>query len=119
VNLLLDAARTGTPLSASPGEQAIDLVHVEDAARAFARAGQMLLEDTHAGQRRFCVSSGTAVTLRAIAEQLEQALGTKVPVAWGGRGYREREVMTPSCSAPVLPGWRATIALRDGLKGLR
>ena len=119
VNLLLDAARTGKPLAASPGDQAIDLVHVEDVAHGFARAGEMLLDERGPGHRRFGVSSGTTITLRALAEQLEQALGVKVPVTWGEREHRAREVMAPVRGMPALPGWRPGISLAEGLRGLK
>jgi len=119
INLMLEAARTGTPLAASPGEQSIDLVHVEDVAGAYARAGELLLDGVLGGHRRFGVSSGTPITLRALAAQLEGALRVKVPVVWGGRDYRAREVMTPWRAGRTLPGWQVSIPLHEGLKGLR
>ena len=44
VNALAGALRSGTPLSLSPGEQLLDLVHIDDVTAAFAAAGRRLLD---------------------------------------------------------------------------
>jgi nucleoside-diphosphate-sugar epimerase len=119
LNLMLQAARTGVPLAASPGEQAIDLVHVDDVARAYARAAELLAAPTFQGHDSFGVCSGKATTLKDLASELAAALGVEVPVAWGARPYREREVMKPCSARARLPGWEPRIGLREGLGTLR
>lgn len=116
VSALAGALRSGTPLALSPGEQRLDLVHVDDVTAAFAAAGRRLL-DGGAGHERFDVSSGQTRTLRAVVAAYGTALGRPVPVRWGERPYRRREVMTPPAGTP-LPGWRAEISLEDGFRRL-
>lgn len=119
LNLLLDSARTGNELHASPGEQAIDLVHVEDVARAYLKAAELVLSPGHHAHERFRVSSSAPIGLRALVHELERALGITVPVVWGARTYRPREVMSPWQGIPALPEWEPQIPLGEGLKGLR
>lgn len=116
VSALRGAVLSGAPLSLSPGEQLLDLVHVDDVTAAFALAGLRLL-DGGAGHECFDVSSGRARTLRAVVAAFAAAAGRPVPVRWGERPYRRREVMTPLEGRP-LPGWRAEISLEEGFERL-
>ena len=98
-------AAEGKRLALSPGEQQVDFVHAEDAARAFVLAGSYLAE----GRTDLCcdyvVSSGTAVTLRELIRRYECLRGEQMPVDWGARPYRVREVMIPWRGGRILPGW--------------
>lgn len=104
---MLAAARTGTPLDLSPGEQAIDLVHVEDVVDAILLAAEGLAAGTMPLGGRFALSSGEAVTLRALAARIGTAIGRPVPARWGALPYRAGEIMQPWRGGQPLPGWRA------------
>lgn len=92
-------------LALSPGEQQVDFVHVEDAARAFVLAGSYLAEGRTDLCGDYVVSSGTAVTLRELIRRYECLRGEQMPVDWGARPYRVREVMIPWRGGRILPGW--------------
>ena len=114
----LAALATGhEPIPLSPGEQHLDLVHVRDAARAFRIAGEHALAATPGTHARFAVTSGTTLSLRELVATIESVSGRTLPVAWGARPYRPREVMQPAIGTP-LPDWAPEIALRTGLKEL-
>jgi nucleoside-diphosphate-sugar epimerase len=115
VDLIADAAQRGTPLAMSPGEQVIDLVHVDDVAAAFLVAARLLLDDKVQGHAVYGVS-GTRVTLRELAEQIGEAMRRAPPIEWGGRPYRPREVMQPWSGFEHLPGWAPRIGLDAGLR---
>ena len=104
--LLQEAAKTGEALALSPGEQKLDLVHVADVADAFLLAAEYLAADRADIRGEYAVSAGTALSLREIAARLEKLLGKKIPVRWGERPYREREVMEPWRTGRLLPGWQ-------------
>ena len=104
--LLQEAAATGKELALSPGEQKLDLVHVDDVAEAFRLAAEYLAADRADIRGEFAVSAGKALTLREIAARVEELLGKKIPVRWGARPYREREVMEPWSTGRLLPGWQ-------------
>lgn len=112
--LLLGALASGDRLGLSPGEQRIDLVHVEDVVEALLVA-EGRLDAAEAGTfERFAVASGRAVSIRELVGILERVAGRPLPVVFGERPYRRFEVMEPSPGA-VLPGWRARISLEEGL----
>lgn len=105
------------PLPLSPGEQHLDLVHVRDAARAFRMAGEHALDCAPGHRARYAVTSGSTLSLRELVATIESVVGQRLPVAWGARPYRPREVMRPTIGTP-LPDWAPEIALRTGLKEL-
>ena len=115
VDQLADAARDGTTLKMSPGEQVIDLVHIDDAARAFAVAARRLQSGNVAGHEIYGIGD-TRMSLRELARLVGVAVGRPVPIEWGGRPYRPREVMNPSSHLPRLPGWTPRVPLAEGLR---
>jgi nucleoside-diphosphate-sugar epimerase len=117
IPLLKRTAETGEPLGLSPGEQRIDLVHVDDAAAAFELAARRLLvlKERAGRMASYAVSSGCGLTLRELVREIEAVIGRPLPLKWGERPYREREVMRPWSRGHRLPGWAPRVALRDGL----
>lgn len=119
VNLLLKAARSGEDLGMSPGDQRLDLVHVDDVTNAFWQAARHLLDErTTAGHHRYAVSSGDSITLRQLAALVERIIGKKVNVTFGARPYRDREVMEPWQGGTPPPGWKPAHSLEKGLARL-
>ena len=98
-------AAEGKRFALSPGEQQVDFVHAEDAARAFVLAGSYLAEGRVELCGDYIVSSGTAVTLRELIRRYEYLRGEQMPVDWGARPYRVREIMIPWRGGRILPGW--------------
>lgn len=115
VRLLVDAAADGTALELSPGEQVLDLLHVDDVVAAFARGGEMLVAGEVKGAVSFGVPSGEELTLRQLAALVEEVSGCALNATFGARPYREREVMRPWSAPLVLPGWRPEVGLREGI----
>lgn len=115
LNLLRKAALEGNALPVSPGEQLLDLVHVDDVAGALIQAAHWLRDEATAGYARFAISSGRLVSLRDLVALCEQVTGHPIPVIWGGRPYRSREVMEPWRGGALLPGWQPQITLEEGV----
>ncbi len=103
----------------TPAEQLVDLIHADDAVRAFLRAADLLLagEIGQPGQNRFMVGTGRLTRLKDVVALFERILAAPIPARFGGRDYREREVMLP-WQGEFLPGWRAEISLEQGLRQL-
>lgn len=117
IPLLLESARKQQTIQLSPGCQLVDFVHVSDVCDAFCVSAERLLAQNAERHERFSVSSGEVLPLKDLVEILGRALGSPLPVVWGGRQYREREVMRPWRGNP-LPGWLPKIPLEVGLTDL-
>lgn len=118
VPLLVQALRDGRCLELSPGEQCLELTHVDDVCAGFEMAALRLLEPRRSEHERFGLGSGHVVSLRELARLLEDLGGRRLDIRWGARPYRAREVMQPPKGLLPLPGWRARVPLRRGLEAL-
>jgi len=115
IKMLLNTAITKQELKMSPGEQLIDLVHVNDVIDAFLKAGS-LLNEMPSEHRRYGVSSNEPIQLKELVSTCERAWGMVLPVYWGALPYRKREVMQPWTAYQSVPGWQPKIPLLDGLE---
>jgi nucleoside-diphosphate-sugar epimerase len=114
--LLKRAAITGETLEMSPGEQMVDLVHVDDVVDCFVAAGVRLEQGAVRSNEVYAVCSGEPISLRDLVGTLSQMAGKKLNVKWGVRPYRKREVMHPWTPGCTLPGWSPRISLAVGLR---
>jgi nucleoside-diphosphate-sugar epimerase len=115
--LLVDTLRTGEPLGMSPGEQVVDLTHVDDICSAFLHAARLLQSKDESRHEVYAVSSEERHTVREVAAIFEEVAKKPLPITFGARAYRDREVMEP-WQGTRLPGWHAKISLREGLRRL-
>lgn len=114
-HLLERVAKTQEPLAMSPGEQLIDLVHVDDVVNAYLLAAKRLMDGLVTQHEGYGVSSGHPIPLKELVSVYEKATNTKLPIQWGGRHYREREVMATWTEYNLLHGWIPSVALLDGI----
>jgi nucleoside-diphosphate-sugar epimerase len=112
LSLLVRAGRDGDELSMSGGEQLIDLLHADDAVRALRRAADALDEPWAV----WSASSGRPVSVRELVDLVGRVTGRPVPVRWGARPYRLREMFDLFDAGPAVPGWSPTIPLEQGLE---
>lgn len=118
ISLLWKTALHQEPMSMSPGEQLIDLVHIDDVLAAFMLATEAI-RTQESGHARYGVSSGQPITLRDLVTAFEQAAGTALPITWGGRPYRPREVMVPWNTYASVPGWTPKVPFEVGIHHTR
>jgi len=114
--LLRKVALEQQSLAMSPGEQLIDLVYIDDVVEAFVIAAERLLDGRLTAQETYAVSSGEPVRLKDLVKTYGLVLGRTLPIEWGGRPYRSREVMVPWNAGAVLPGWRPKVDLEAGIR---
>lgn len=118
INILKKASDSRNVLCMSPGEQLIDLVHVDDVVNAYAIAAERLLDDSNVSCEEYKISSGNAQTLKSIVNIYCQVTNKKININWGGRKYRDREVMQPCHPGAPLPNWRPKISLYKGFESI-
>lgn len=114
ISLLWKSAREGKALEMSPGDQVVDFVHIQDVVEAYCRAAE-LIETQTAGHAVYGISSANPMKLRDLVKTFEQATHQNLQITWGGRPYRDREVMNLWNKYQTLPGWTAKIPFETGV----
>ncbi len=100
-------AQTGECLKMSPGEQKLDIVHIDDVVSGFAllanklNEGKQLLDE-------YVLSCGEQKSLKEWADLYAAKNNVHLNIEWGGRAYRQREVMNPY-QGNVLEDWQPSV----------
>lgn len=117
-NLLSKISKSGETLEMSPGEQLLDITHVKNIVDAYRQLSQLLAKDTKRKLKGkvFALSSRKVISLKKFVSIFEKVSGTKLNITWGGRPYRQREVMVPWNKGIKVPGWKPKITLEEGIR---
>lgn len=113
---------TGERMDLSPGEQKLDYVYIDDIIEGIQRAVNILAELSFfekGYEIKYALSSEEIHTIRELAMIFEEIYEKKLPIVWGGKPYREREVMEPYRKTERLPDWTARYDLYSGLKQMK
>ena len=116
--LLKRIAGTNQIIDVSPGEQKLDLVHVSDVCTAYECAYEYLRKKTGSCREVFGVYTGERYSLKEAIGLYEQYLNRSINIRFGGKKYKEREVMNPINSLKKVPDWQPMISPKEGLKKL-
>lgn len=103
--LFKEYAGTDKVLNMSPGEQKIDLVHIDDVTSAYMLAIKYLYAGDYAKCGTYAVTTGNSLSLRQLARKYEKINNTQLNINFGALPYREREVMQPWNNGRLLPDW--------------
>ena len=87
-------AKSGECLKMSPGDQKLDIVHIDNVVRDFEALAEKL-DNGEQLREEYVVSSGRQKSLKELAKQYEIDHQVILNIEWGGRPYRKREVMVP------------------------
>jgi nucleoside-diphosphate-sugar epimerase len=113
IPFLIDELQAGREPALTPGDQKWDYLYVEDAAAAIRMCAE---RDDVRGV--FNLGSGTAVSVREIAEQVRASIETAVPLRFGARPYPPGQIMHLQADASRLRAalnWKPVVELADGL----
>lgn len=116
MSLLLKSAKDNQPLAMTPGEQLIDLVYIDDIVDAYELCAHRMLTERSLKNEVYALSSQNPIRLKDVVETFEKVCGCPLPVQWGARPYRQREIMVPWNQGNRLPGWKAKVALEVGIR---
>jgi nucleoside-diphosphate-sugar epimerase len=100
----------------SPGEQLIDLVYIDDVIEGYLLAAKRLADDKVLDMEEYAISSGKPIYLKELVAVYGRIVKKTMPINWGGRPYRFREVMMPWDKGQKLTGWEPEIELIEGIK---
>lgn len=116
LHLLRKILQSGETLAMSPGEQMLDIVYIDDVIDAYLLSAERLINAEGVMHERYAVSSGKPMSLKEVVARFEMATGKKPSIQWGGRPYRDREVMLTWDKGNILPGWSAKTTFEEGLQ---
>jgi len=117
IKLLKEKAEAGEKLAMSPGQQRINLIHVDDIVEAY-RLLVGLVESSAHLETGYSITASETLTLRELVQLYERILGKAISIEWGKTPYRPREIMDPVAIHPLVPGWVQKISLSTGLESL-
>lgn len=115
INLLNQYAKDNTILKLSPGDQMINLVHIEDLCIAYKIAMELVVDLIKGTHQKFVIKHCNSYSLKQVIGVFEKVSNKKLNILWGGRQYRKREVMQLWDKGEVLPNWNARISLDEGI----
>lgn len=102
------------------GEQVLDFIHVDDVARFFVYVINHCNEfiGTPKTENEFHLGTGKGTSVREVAAIMEQIAGKHCNINWGGRPYRDTDIMYSV--APIGQnhncGWTAKVDLKSGVE---
>lgn len=106
------------PVDMTPGEQVLDFIHVDDIAGFFNHVLKNLDKALSVPNGTdFHLGTGRGTSIRELAEIMERKYGKKCNINWGGRLYRERDIMyavAPIAKNMPLMGWKAKVGISEG-----
>lgn len=113
-SLFKDYADKGSILEMSPGEQKLDILHIDDVIDGFKTLIKHLSSEKEL-EASYVLSSGYQYSLKELANLFSDFYGKPLQIHFGGMPYRKREVMLPY-KGNILPDWEAKINLEEGIK---
>jgi nucleoside-diphosphate-sugar epimerase len=117
-NLWERIAKTGETLEMSLGEQLIDISYIDDIVNAFILLANHLHNNNPVitNGAVYSVTAEKRYSIKELASIFEHVTHQKLNINWGGRPYKEREVMVPWSNGSVVPGWKQKIAIKEGIR---
>ena len=112
--LFKEYSESGEILKISPGAQKIDLIYITDIVAGFTHLSE-LLAGSYELTDEYVLTSGKQIPLKKLAHLFCEVSGRNLNIDWGGRPYRDREVMVPWKGRP-LPGWKAEVCVEKGIR---
>jgi len=115
LNLFKRISETQEILGMSLGDQQLDILYIDDVVAGFICLVNNLEEDVLLDSE-YVLCAKKRFTLKELAEVYSQVSGKKLNIDWGGRTYRNREVMQVWNKGKVLPNWKPIYDIEAGIK---
>ncbi len=111
---ILNAVKTRESIKLSPGEQYLDLVHINDVCDGFLIAIKRLLNSVcdDGYVKSYALSQNKKTSIREIIEFISYSHDVST-LQIGAIKYRDREVFVPAYIYPTLPEWHPKFQVYD------
>ena len=116
-NLWDKISKSGEVLDMSCGEQIMDFSYIDDIVDAYILLTDYLHNDSELVKKGdvFYLQSSERYSLKELSKIFEKVTSTKLNINWGGKPYKDREVMEPILSNKIIPGFKHKITLKKGI----
>ena len=122
MDYLLESINAENPVSMTEGEQMLDFIHVDDVVSFFVYLlNNPALCDSLNNGAEFHLGTCIGTSIRELASMAEEISGKKCNIRWGGRPYREQDIMYAVAPPPNNRSgmnWHANISLKEGLSAV-
>lgn len=108
-------SESGETLAMSPGDQLLDILHIDDVVSGFSRL-ILQLGSNKISESEYVLRAEKRYSLKEIATIFSKISGKNLNIVWSGLPYRSREVMIPWKKGILVPGWEPTIDIESGIK---
>lgn len=115
---ILNGFKNNELIKLSNGDQLIDLVHIEDVIGAILMSIERLFGLSSNKYEEFAVSSQNPITLRELVGLVNYLVEGKLKLDFGAVDYREREFFEIWRDFNLLPNWKPSITLIQGIAHL-
>lgn len=116
INLILKSIKDNQKLDMSPGLQEINYVYVKDVVSAIMIGLERLEHLEPSIKENYCVYSQQTQTIRELVNIISKTLEVPVSPNFGAYPYRDREIKVFKPRFPLIPGWKQTVSLEEGIK---
>lgn len=118
VYLLIKALLTQEKIHLSPGDQIIDISHVDDVISEYISAADYICKKNQRAFYEQYFVSGQRFSIKELVAEIEKILEGKINAVFGGRPYRQREVMILPEDLLLIP-WEANMRPMDFSEGIK
>lgn len=114
IDIIFDSVKSSVPVDLSPGEQVLDFIHIKDVVGLYLG----ILKEQHnlPDKANFQLGTGIGTTLQQLALMIESLTGSKTNINWGGRPYRQSDVMYAVADISDIVFWKPSITLEKGIE---
>jgi nucleoside-diphosphate-sugar epimerase len=113
INLLNEFEKNNSELKLTPGDQILNLVHIDDLCRAFDIAMTLIEKEVDGVHKKYIVKHTNNYSLKDVINIFQNASKKQLNIIWGVRPYRKREVMKLWDKGIELPHWNPSINIEE------
>ena len=110
------AMKDSDSMTMSPGEQKINLLHIQDVVCGYLRLIDLAQNGKLLKNTAYVLKSNEELTLKQLAALFEQIAQKKLNINWGGLPYKDREIMDVWNGGTTVAGWEPMVSLTEGLQ---
>lgn len=123
IDYIVESIDAQEPVDMTAGEQILDFTHVCDLAGFYVHILKHLnlFLNLNNGEE-FHIGTGKGSSIKELAAIVEKVYGKKCNIRWGGRPYRDRDIMyavAPIAKNLSLVNWRAKVTVEQGIKMMK